>query len=80
MLVLHRRPREKVCLVTPDGFTIWIQVNEAAYNSCRLGFTAAPEVRILREEVFRTLYPNEPIPYDDGRRAAVAPGDHNRLD
>ena len=51
MLVLSRKAGESICLFDPEGKQIAkIEVIEVR-RSVRLGIVAAPEVRILREEL-----------------------------
>lgn len=62
MLVLHRRPRERVAIIPPGGDVIWLEVTECGRSFARLGLTAPQEVRILREELFRSMYPDAEVP------------------
>ena len=48
MLVLSRRPREKIVL---PGLGITVQVVALKGNSVRLGISAPDDVRVLRQEV-----------------------------
>lgn len=51
MLVLSRRPGEAVILTTPAGERIKVKVSSVKGEAVRLAFSAADEVRILREEL-----------------------------
>lgn len=58
MLVLTRKKDECiVCLL--DGTAIWIRVNEIEPGKVRLGFKAANQVKIYREEVLDRLDDSE---------------------
>jgi carbon storage regulator len=51
MLVLSRRENEEIVIREPFGSEIRLVVLEVKGNKVRLGFEAAPHVRILRKEV-----------------------------
>jgi len=51
MLVLSRSPNEKIFVLLPDGQKIEILITQMRYNKVRLGFTAPPTVKIMREEL-----------------------------
>lgn len=51
MLTLNRRRDEVVWIRTPEGRNIRILVADVHGRQVRLGFTAAPEVEIVREEI-----------------------------
>ena len=54
MLVLARRPDEKLTIYTPDGDYIQILVTEARQGLVRLGIEAPPDYVVLREELVDT--------------------------
>jgi carbon storage regulator CsrA len=54
MLVLARRPDEKLTIYTPDGDYIQILVTEARQGLVRLGIEAPPDYMVLREELVDT--------------------------
>lgn len=58
MLVLSRKLREGVVIVTPDGTRIRVSVADIDRNKIRLGFEAPKDVMILRDE----LVGNEIVP------------------
>jgi carbon storage regulator CsrA len=52
MLVLKRKPNESVRIVGPDGCTVEITVVSVdGRDAVRLGFSAPPDVRIVRSEL-----------------------------
>jgi carbon storage regulator CsrA len=51
MLILTRRPGERVRLLLPDGREIWVGLAEVQGQRARLTFDAPLEVQIAREEV-----------------------------
>jgi carbon storage regulator CsrA len=52
MLVLKRKPDQSVRIVGPDGRTVEITVVSVdGRDAVRLGFTAPPDVRIVRSEL-----------------------------
>lgn len=53
MLVLTRRPHEKVFLTMPDGTLIKVSLVEIDRTKARIGFEANLDVLIDREEVYR---------------------------
>jgi carbon storage regulator len=56
MLVLSRMLDERVIITTPSGETIIVTLLEVrGGNKARLGFTAAKEVKVHREEVQKAI-------------------------
>jgi carbon storage regulator CsrA len=53
MLVLARRPDEKLTIYTPSGDKIEILVTEARQGMARLGITAPPKYVVLRDELLQ---------------------------
>ena len=51
MLILARRPDEKLTIYTPDGDYIQILVTEAREGLVRLGIQAPPDYVVLRDEL-----------------------------
>ncbi len=51
MLVLARRPDEKLTIYTPSGEKIEILVTEARQGLARLGIKAPPKYVVLRDEL-----------------------------
>jgi carbon storage regulator CsrA len=51
MLVLARRPKESIVIRTRDGQEITLLLVECRSGWARLGFTAPPEIEILRREI-----------------------------
>jgi len=54
MLVLQRRPGQRVRLTLPDGSVVWISVAEVrswSSGTVLLGIDAPPAVKVLREEL-----------------------------
>ena len=51
MLVLSRRPGERIRIRTPAGEVVWITVSSWRGDAVRLGFTADAGVEIMREEL-----------------------------
>lgn len=54
MLILARRPDEKLTIYTPDGDYIQILITEARQGLVRLGIQAPPDYVILRDELVDT--------------------------
>lgn len=54
MLVLTRRPGERIQIRTPGGEEIWIHIFDIRINKVRIGFEADPTVKIQREENLST--------------------------
>jgi hypothetical protein len=48
MLVLHRRPNERIALILEGGEEVWLEVTDCGRQGARLGITAPDDVRILR--------------------------------
>src|SRR5262245_5872357 len=57
MLVLSRRPREKIIF---PGINITVQVVAVKSGAVRLGIEAPPEVTVLREEISARVGTQEP--------------------
>ncbi len=57
MLVLARRPNEKLTIYTPEGDYIQILVTEARSGLVRLGIEAPPNYVVLRDELVDTQEP-----------------------
>lgn len=53
MLVLARRPEEKLTIFTPNGEKIEILVTEARQGMTRLGIKAPPKYVVLRDELLK---------------------------
>lgn len=51
MLVLKRRPTEKIILTTKDGTEIVVILASVKGNAARIAIDAPPEVTIIREEI-----------------------------
>ncbi len=54
MLVLTRRPNERIRVQVPAGngtVTVWISVVELIGGKARIGVDAPPNVRVDREEI-----------------------------
>lgn len=51
MLLLMRRPDEKIIIDTAAGERIVIMVTKIAGNQVTLGFDAPPDINIAREEI-----------------------------
>jgi len=54
MLILARRPDEKLTIYTPDGDYIHILVTEVRQGQVRLGIEAPPDYVVLRDELVDT--------------------------
>ena len=54
MLILARRPDEKLTIYTPDGDYIQILITEARQGLVRLGIEAPPDYVVLRDELIDT--------------------------
>lgn len=54
MLILARRPDEKLTIYTPDGDHIQILITEARQGLVRLGIEAPPDYVVLRDELVET--------------------------
>ena len=54
MLILARRPDEKITIYTPDGDYIQILITEARQGLVRLGIEAPPDYVVLRDELIDT--------------------------
>lgn len=55
MIVLSRRPLEAVVIFLPDGRQIEVVVTQVSNGKTRLGFTAPPDVVLMRKELLRPL-------------------------
>lgn len=54
MLVLSRRPQERVKITCPDGTEIWVlPLRGTDHGRIQLGFDAPREVVIQREEIIK---------------------------
>ena len=53
MLVLARRPDERLTIYTPGGDKIEILVTEARQGMARLGIKAPPRYVVLRDELLQ---------------------------
>ena len=62
MLVLGRQLYERIYITGP----CWVTVAHISPGKVRLGFDAAPEVRIYREEVLNRITANEHKETKDG--------------
>lgn len=51
MLIITRRPNERVCFTLPDGEQVWITLTGIDRNQVRLGIDAPREIVINREEL-----------------------------
>lgn len=69
MLILSRRPGESVTI----GDDIVVTVVAASGNQIRLGISAPREVRVLREEIYKSLQ-------EENRAAASAADSGRRLE
>ena len=66
MLVLSRKKNEEIVATLPDGSRIKVMIVDVRGEKIRLGFTAPPNVKIYRQEVFD--------------RIALSQEDHNNGD
>lgn len=51
MLILTRKPNERISIVTEDGTRVTIVLMQCSGSRARLGVTAPKEVQVLREEL-----------------------------
>jgi len=55
MLILTRRPGEKLIIELPTGETIEVAVLEVKGNQVRIGTDAPDDIAIVREELLKGL-------------------------